>query len=427
MNNELERKHLTEYVKEQNNGQMVLNGYHCGRGVVTNCDDGGFDRFKQFEDNEDITEDTIFIGSEVETGRENRFTDTMLNKMADIAKDFQCESDSSICDYNNNNWNSCYSCEIISAPLTYDYWHKSANYKELFEYLKSINVASYGITNHATGEGCGCHFHLSKVKGWQKAVVYMSMFVDQNKFIIEAICGRPFTGYARNNLSNVDDFYKKVPDLVENHILNHINHSYIINLSNEDTIEFRLCQGTLNYETYMARLEFVYNLYKQCLEIANGKARLDRLTINQICQYGEYLPSYIKKLGISCSNKIENKTREYRQIIEEFITKRNTLRHHLQAVRTLIEESERFENIDNAYRTISNNLETIANYTENTIESITRALRQIKNNNENTLSRALDNYSSEHANTALAKEYLICKEFIQNLEIPTTKVSKEEL
>lgn len=426
MNNE-ERKHLTEYVKEQNNGQMVLNGYHCGRGVVTNHDDGGFDRFKQFEDNEDITEDTIFIGSEVETGRENRFTDTMLNKMADLSKDFQCESDSSICDYNNNNWNSCYSCEIISAPLTYDYWHKSANYKELFEYLKSINVASYGITNHATGEGCGCHFHLSKVKGWQKAVVYMSMFVDQNKFIVEAICGRPFTGYARNNLLNVDDFYKKVPDLVENHILNHINHSYIINLSNDKTIEFRLCQGTLNYETYMARLEFVYHLYKQCLEIANGKARLDRLTINQICQYGEYLPSYIKKLGISCSNKIENKTREYRQMIEEFITKRNTLRHHLQAVRTLIEESERFENIDNAYRTISGNLSTLANYTENTIESITRALKAIKNDNENTLSRALDIYAEEHPTTALAKEYSICKEFIQNLVIPTTKVAKEEL
>lgn len=426
MNNELERIHIGDYIKERNNNNMVINGYHCGNGVVTNMD-GGFDRFKQFEENEEITEDTIFIGSEVETGRENVFSAIMLNKMHEITNDFQLETDSSIHDYGNNDWNNCYSCEIISAPLTYDYWHKSANYKELFDYLKSINVKSYGITNHVTGEGCGCHFHLSKVKGWNKAVIYMAMFVDQNKYIVEAICGRPFTGYARNNLNNLDEFYKKVPELVESHILGHINHSNIINLSNENTIEFRLCQGTLNYESYMARLEFVYNLYRQCLDIANGKARLDRLTINQVCQYGEYLPAYIKRLGISCSNKIENKTREYRNIIETFITARNTLRHQLQSLRTLLEESERFENIDNAYRTISNNIATITNSQENTIESIRYALKTIKSNNENTLSRALDNYSTANPGTALAKAYKICKEYIQNLEIPSAKIEKEEM
>jgi hypothetical protein len=225
----------------------------------------------------------------------------------------------------------------------------------------------------------------------------------------------------------MNDFYKKVPELVENNILNFTDHSNIINLNNNATIEFRLCQGTLNYETYMARLEFVYHLYKQCLEIANGKARLDRLTINQVCQYGEYLPKYIKKLGISSSNKIENKTREYRTIIEDFITTRNVLRHHLQSLRTLIEESERFENIDNAMRTISNNIAMITASNETTVESIKHALAEIKQANENTLSRALDSYSEGHPKTALAKEYKVCKEFIQNLEIPTAKIVKEEM
>jgi len=426
MNNELERKHLGEYIKGNNNGNMRIDGYH-GYNSVQQNDGAGFDRFKQFEDGEEITEDTIFIGSEVETGRENSFSQIMLNKMAELSKDFQLETDSSIRDYGRNDWDSCYSCEIISAPLTYNYWHNKAGYKELFEYLKSINVKSYGITNHANGQGCGNHFHLSKVKGWQKAVVYMAMFVDQNRFIIEAICGRPFTGYATNNLDCMDDFYKKVPELVENRVLNNPNHSYIINLSNSKTIEFRLCQGTLNYETYMARLEFVYFLYKQCLDIANGKARLDRLTINQICQNGEYLPKYIKQLGISCSNKLENKTREYRQIIDQWITTRNELRHHLQALRVLIEESERFENIDNAYRTISNNITMITASNESTIEGIKSALNEIKRANENTLSRALDNYSESNPKTALAKEYKICKEYIQNLTIPTTKIEKEEM
>lgn len=423
MNNE-EIKHLGDYIKSTNGGNMVINGYHSYNSITNQ--NRGFDTFKQHEENEEVDENTIYIGSEVETGRENEFSRNMLNKMADFSKDFQCETDSSICDYNYK-WSSCYPCEIISAPLTYDYWHKSAGYKELFEYLQSIKVSSYGLTNHATGEGCGCHFHLSKVKGWEKAVVYMAMFVDQNRYIVEAICGRIFTGYARNNLTGMDDFYKKVPELVENHILGHIGHSNIINLSNDNTVEFRLCQGTLNYNTYMARLEFVYNLYKQCLDIANSKARLDRLTVNQVCQNGEYLPKYIKMLGISCSNKIENKTREYRQIIQQFIQKRNDLRHHLQALRTLLEESDRFENIENATRTIQSNLELITNYSENTVQSITDALSGIKNRNANTLSRALDNYCESNPRTAVAKEYKICKEFIENLEIPTAVIEREEI
>ena len=416
---------LGEYIKNNNGGNMVINGYH-DYGTVRHGGDVDYASFKQHGD-EEVDDNTIYIGSEVETGRENTFTRIMLNKMAEFSSDFQCETDSSIRDYGNNNWGSCYSCEIISAPLTYKYWHTKAGYKELFDYLKSIDVKSYGLTNHTNGQGCGCHFHLSKVKGWEKAVIYMAMFVDQNRYIVEAICGRPFTGYARNNLEYLDTFYKKVPELVENYILAHVDHSNIINLSNSATIEFRLCTGTLNYETYMARLEFVYNLYKQCLDIANGKARLDRLTVNQICQTGEYLPKYIKQLGISSSNKIENKTREYRAVIDQYLTARNELRHHLQALRTLIEESERFENIDNAYRTISNNIAIITNSTENTIENIKNALTEIKRNNENTLSRALDNYSESKPKTALAKEYKICKDYIKNLTIPTAKIEKEEM
>lgn len=419
MNNE-ELKHLGNYIVNTY-GNMIIAGYHD---LVTE-NGSGFDNFKQ-SDNEEVDEDTIYIGSEVETGRENQFTDNMLNKMHELSQDFQCETDGSVGDYGRNNWNRCYSCEIISAPLTYKYWHNKANYKELFEYLQSIDVKSYGITDHASGQGCGCHFHLSKVKGWEKAACYMAMFVDQNRYIVEAICGRPFTGYARNNLGTLDELYKKVPELVENHILNYRDHAYIINLSNSATIEFRLCQGTLNYETYMARLEFVYHLYKQCLDIANGKARLDRLTVNQICQNGEYLPKYIKRLGISCSNKIENKTREYKQVIEQFIRARNELRHHLQALRTLIEESERFENIDNAYRTICNNITCLTASSESTIGAITDALREVKRLNENTLSRALDAFSEAKPSTALAKEYKICKEYIANLEIPAAKMIKEE-
>jgi hypothetical protein len=85
------------------------------------------------------------------------------------------------------------------------------------------------------------------------------------------------------------------------------------------------------------------------------------------------------------------------------------------------------ENIDNAKRTIQSNIDSITASSESTIESIKSALKTIKENNANTLSRALDNFSTEHPNTALAKEYKLCKEFIENLEIPTAKIEREEM
>lgn len=406
-------RHLGEYIMENHSGNMIIDGYHGYDSVR----EGDFNDFKQHCEDEVIDNNTIFIGSEVETGRANAFTQNMLNAMASKSKDFQCERDSSI--------PASHGCEIISAPLTLRYWKEKSGYKELFEYLKSIDVSSYSITNHSNGSGCGCHFHLSKVDGWKKAATYMAMFVDQNRFIVEAICGRPFTSYAQNNISSMSNFDKAVPELVENHVITHVSHSYIINLEHNHTIEFRLCQGTLNYNTYMARLEFVYYLYKSCLDIVHGKARLDRLTVNQVCQHGDFLPAYIKRLGISCSAKLDNKTREYKKMIEDFITVKRELARHLQSLRVLIENSVEFENRMNAYRTIESNC-AVLSFGENNITSITDALQNIKDQNRNTLSRALDNYSNQHPTTALAKEYLFCKKYIEELVIPEAKVKEEE-
>ena len=92
MNDESQRQHLGEYIKSQHNGNMIIDDYH-GYDSIRNSHGTGFETFKQFEDNEEITENTIFIGSEVETGRENSFSRIMLNKMAECSKDFQCETD----------------------------------------------------------------------------------------------------------------------------------------------------------------------------------------------------------------------------------------------------------------------------------------------------------------------------------------------
>ena len=137
------------------------------------------------------------------------------------------------------------------------------------------------------------------------------------------------------------------------------------------------------------------------------------------------MPAYIKRLGISCSAKLSNKTREYKKLLDECITIKRDLTRHLQSLRVLIENSVEFDNRMNAYRTIESNC-ALLSFGINKINVITSALKDIKDQNRNTLSRSLDAYSSEHPNTALAKEYLFCKKYIEDLVIPEINIKEEE-
>ena len=103
-----------------------------------------------------------------------------------------------------------------------------------------------GCKSHDTTT-CGLHVHVSRSFFTMSETVKLGLFVYFNKSRLETFARRTETSYAK---------FKPVlrSDLKA---AGHSDRRYeAINFENARTIEFRLFKGTLNFETFMATLEF---------------------------------------------------------------------------------------------------------------------------------------------------------------------------
>ena len=355
---------------------------------------------------EEDAEDAPTIGLEIEMtrGSEN-ITQAIIDKIFQIFPDCQLEDDSSI--------PGRYRCELITAPMTLKAW-KESNFKELLAYLRDKGFKAFGVTSTDSGDGCGGHIHISKGDRWEDVVSLMAMFLDQNKEIVQIICKRPFTYYAMNNLSRLGKSIKRycLPE-VKNYVLDNADeHCNILNLQHSKTIEFRLPIGTLNYETKMAHIEFLHNLYKCCEDVVMGRARVDRLTINKVCQDGDFLPKYIKNLCISCSKKLTILDNEIKKQVRELEVKKNKLIKILSSLQYELGIAH-----DDAIR--QGSINTITRYFNNiagtgNMSAIIYSIKDMKLSGP--LSNGLETYSQTHNNN-ITKYYEQLKDFIDKVEV----------
>jgi hypothetical protein len=353
---------------------------------------------------EEDAEDAQTFGFEIEVSKESRITDSIIEKVFEIFPWCQIESDSSIPNYG---------MEIITAPFTLKAAYELP-FKELFDYLKSKNIMAYGVTSTDNGNGCGGHIHMSKGDKWDDITALMAMFLDQNKEIVQVICKRPFTSYARNNLTNLYNSSRRycLPTVKEYVLSNSDEHSNILNLQHSRTIEFRLPIGTLNYNTKMAHLEFIANLYKCCEDVVTGKARVDRLTINKVCQDGKFLPNYMRDLCISCSRKLTILDSEFKKQIKEIDVKKvklikilSNLQYELATTRDCGVRQGSINTINRYFNNVSG---------ANNLESLIYAIQSLKA--QTVLSSGLDEYVLTHTDK-IAQYYNQFKEYVNSVEI----------
>lgn len=371
-------------------------GYHDYRSVT--------DMTQYIIRTEEDTEDAQTFGFEIEVSKESRITDSIIEKVFEIFPWCQIESDSSIPNYG---------MEIITAPFTLKAAYELP-FKELFDYLKSKNIMAYGVTNTDNGSGCGGHIHMSKGQKWDDVTALMAMFLDQNKEIVQIICKRPFTGYARNNLANLYKSSRRycLPTVKEYVLSNSDDHSNILNLQHSKTIEFRLPIGTLNYETKLAHLEFIANLYKCCEDVVNGKARVDRLTINKVCQDGKYLPNYMRDLCISCSKKLVILDSEFKKQMKSIDVKKVKLIKILSQLQYELGTTQDTSIRQGSINTISRYFNNITG--ANNLESLIYTIQSMKE--ARTLSDGLEEYILTHDNN-ITKYYKQLKEYIASIQI----------
>ena len=199
----------------------------------------------------------LYLGVELEIdgAGESDYTVEKINSIMNNNDNFvYCSHDGSLTE----------GLEIITQPATLKY-HKSISkkYKKLFEMLKEMGYASDKTTT------CGLHVHFNRDFFSDNEELYISKLlylIDKNwDDVIK---------FSRRNKHRMDRYAKKLDIPQDEYIRysnkkrNHDYHYYAVNLSNINTIEFRMFKGSLNIDTFMATLQFV----QSCIMIAKNKS-----------------------------------------------------------------------------------------------------------------------------------------------------------
>lgn len=277
-----------------------------------------------------------------------------------------------------------YGMELISQPYTKEeYLNNKDTIQEFFDLLNSVNQ---GVNNST-----GLHVHISKKLIGKNDIIREN---NINKlFLILENYKDTFTKFARrdknymrfcNYLSNYNYSNKPYRDLFTIKNKKHYGHDVAINRDNK-TYEIRIFKATLDYKTFIATLQMVFNL----VEIIN-KEDISDITFNDIVNlHTEYteLIEYCKENKISNNNKLIDKTKtmELLQLKENSkILKENyNYNRYIEKVRNIIlNNSELYSKSKEEYNTTNelySNLNYIFTQTYKNSNSIYYQVKEINN------------------------------------------------
>ena len=252
-------------------------------------------------------EEKLFVGFELEAENVADFTeqDELAVKISEIMNKEErfiyYKHDGSLDD----------GIEVVSMPFSLEYIKE--NKEKIKEMLWCMKEEGYKSHDPNT---CGLHFHINKVFFGNT-----SEEIEENidKLIL-------FTEYYREKLINFSrrtefgycHFLSESRCLTEKERLNllrikrekfNVDKYMVVNIVNSKTVEFRLIRGTLNYNTFMASLEFIFSLVRV---IKNNK--ITDICWDDIVNYegNEFIKDYCKSRNIfPDSEKMKDYTLEY--------------------------------------------------------------------------------------------------------------------
>lgn len=154
--------------------------------------------------------------------------------------------------------------ENITQPSTLDY-HLSIrnNYEDMFQVAKEN-----GFRSHNT-RTCGYHIHFNRTffEDKQDECIAKLLYLVE-KFWDELV------KFSRRNYENLERWakkYDKAPnEVVEDMKCHNLDRYRAINLTNRNTIEFRMFRGTLKSETFFATLQLVDTIVRYVKEHSNN-------------------------------------------------------------------------------------------------------------------------------------------------------------
>lgn len=148
--------------------------------------------------------------------------------------------------------------ELVSHPMALDYHISTMPWKPLMEKAIALDYRSHQANT------CGLHIHVSRAafgstaEVQDAAIARVLYFVERN--------WNELLKFSRRTQRQLDRWaarygYKDHPGEMMEHIKKGRSNRYTcVNLTNEDTIEFRIFRGTLKYNTLIATLQMVNHI-----------------------------------------------------------------------------------------------------------------------------------------------------------------------
>lgn len=197
----------------------------------------------------------LFLGIELEFDTRNSNSAYIYNKKH-LIEQSNILWDSNIFIYYMNDGSLCNGLEMITQPATYEYHVvNKENYEKLFNIITSHGFKSQSYQN------CGLHIHFNKSFFESNLDLYtMNLLYIIEKFWKEVVL------LSRRNYPSIVKWankYDESPEkIVENTKKQYLSLSRYraINLTNTDTIEFRIYRGTLDINDFFSILEFTKNV-----------------------------------------------------------------------------------------------------------------------------------------------------------------------
>lgn len=194
--------------------------------------------------------------------------------------------------------------EIVSHPMSLDYHMNKMPWAEVIAKAEEL-----GYTSHQAGT-CGLHVHISRdafgrtEAEQDEAVARVLYFFEKNwnELLI----------FSRRTQRQLDQWasrygYKDHPKEILDHVKKgRANRYTAVNLTNEDTIEFRMFRGTLKLNTFLATLQLLDRICDVALYLSDDEIKeIAWSTFASGCKASE-LVQYLKERRLYVNEPIED-------------------------------------------------------------------------------------------------------------------------
>ncbi len=157
--------------------------------------------------------------------------------------------------------------ELVSHPMTLEYHTDTMPWKEVFE--KAIDL---GYRSHQTTT-CGLHCHVNRSafgcneQEQEKVIARIVYFVEKHWDELLRFSRR--TELSINRWASRYGIAESLKETYKNAKDKRMGRYVAVNLENYHTVEFRLFRGTLRYETFLATLQLVELICRNCIMLTD--------------------------------------------------------------------------------------------------------------------------------------------------------------